>query len=63
MLHLLVDMSTWLDLARRRDGQRVIVLPRLRWEGERQVSECCPDQIGAVVGSEGRHAYHAVRSK
>lgn len=28
MLHLLVDTSTWLDLARRRDGQRWIVALR-----------------------------------
>lgn len=25
MLHLLIDTSTWLDLAKRRDGQRLIV--------------------------------------
>lgn len=29
MLHLLVDTSTWLDLAKRRDGQRWIVAMRL----------------------------------
>ena len=29
MLHLLVDTSTWLDLARRRDGQRWIVALRV----------------------------------
>jgi hypothetical protein len=29
VLHLLVDTSTWLDLAKRRDGQRLIVLIRV----------------------------------
>lgn len=29
MLHLLVDTSTWLDLAKRRDGQRWITALRL----------------------------------
>src|SRR5680860_1158984 len=29
VLHLLVDTSTWLDLAKRRDGQRWIVAMRL----------------------------------
>ncbi len=29
MLHLLVDTSTWLDLAKRRDGQRWIVAIRV----------------------------------
>ena len=29
MLHLLVDTSTWLDLCKRRDGQRWIVALRL----------------------------------
>lgn len=29
MLHLLIDTSTWLDLAKRRDGQRLIVAVRL----------------------------------
>ncbi|MGB9223425.1 hypothetical protein [Mycobacterium sp.] len=28
VLHLLIDTSTWLDLAKRRDGQRVIVALR-----------------------------------
>jgi hypothetical protein len=35
VLHLLVDTSTWLDLARRRDGQKVIgALRQLRRNGE-----------------------------
>ena len=29
MLHLLVDTSTWLDLAKRRDGQKWIVAVRV----------------------------------
>lgn len=29
MLHLLIDTSTWLDLAKRRDGQKLIVAVRL----------------------------------
>ena len=29
MLHLLVDTSTWLDLSKRRDGQRWILALRL----------------------------------
>ena len=31
MLRLLLDTSTWLDLAKRRDGQRWIVALRVYW--------------------------------
>jgi hypothetical protein len=35
VLHLLVDTSTWLDLAKRRDGQRLIVPIRILMYQER----------------------------
>lgn len=41
MLHLLVDASTWLDLANRRDGQKWIVAIRVQvHQGELEL--LCP---------------------
>ena len=44
MLHLLVDTSTWLDLSKRRDGQRWIVALRLLVH-QRHVVLLVPDLV------------------
>ena len=44
MLHLLIDTSTWLDLAKRRDGQRLI-RPLQTFVETRQVELLVPQVI------------------
>ncbi len=44
MLHLFVDTSTWLDLAKRRDGQRWIVALRVLVE-QRGLRLLVPDVV------------------